>query len=115
MSKYVYPEGCREISGFGGGYEDMCRSMVILGMEWLEANPEAKPEFKQFKNVYGVTTDENEDMENLQKAMMAKDDGVTGAMMQASTNHVLFAHKNGWETYIEKMLEKEKDEQNSNN
>jgi hypothetical protein len=106
---YNYTEKCREISGFGGGYEDACRKMVIAGMEWLDAHKEANPTFEQFKNIYGLTTGENEDMKKMQDAMNAVvDDGCSGAMMQASTNHVLYAYKNGWDKYISEMENQQK-------
>jgi len=108
---FVYPEGSREISGFGGGYEEACRNMVVAGMEWLKENPDANPTFKQYKNVYGITADENTDMKNMQNTMNeAIGNEASGAMMQASTNHVLYAHKNGWEKYIEEMTEKEEED-----
>lgn len=104
MSKYQYTEKCREVSGFGGGYEDACRKMVQTGMEWLDKHKEANPTFDQFKNVYGLTTNENDDMKDMQSAMNeAISNGASGAMMQVSTNHVLYANKNGWEKYISEM------------
>lgn len=104
MSKYQYTEKCREVSGFGGGYEDACRKMVQTGMEWLDKHKEANPTFDQFKNVYGLTTNENDAMKDMQSAMNeAISNGASGAMMQVSTNHVLYAHKNGWEKYISEM------------
>jgi hypothetical protein len=104
MSKYQYTEKCIEVSGFGGGYEDACRKMVQTGMEWLDKHKEANPTFDQFKNVYGLTTNENDDMKDMQSAMNeAISNGASGAMMQVSTNHVLYAHKNGWEKYISEM------------
>ena len=102
--EYKYTEHCREISGFGGSYENACRTMVIEGMKYLEQNKGADPSFDQFKKVFGITTNENEDMKLLQKAMLNSIGGdCTGAMMQACTNHVLFAYKNGWDNYIKKM------------
>ena len=104
---YKYTDKCQEISGFGGDYEDACRKMVIAGMEWLDAHKEANPAFKQFENVYGLTSEENDDMKKMQSAMNAVvDDGCSGAMMQACTNHVLYAHKNGWDKYISELMEK---------
>jgi hypothetical protein len=108
---YKYTETCREISGFGGGYEDACRNMVIAGMEWLDSHKDANPTFDQFQNIYGLTTNENADMESMQSAMnKVIDDGASGAMMQASTSHVLYALKNGWEKYIEEMEKVVKDD-----
>lgn len=105
MSKYTYKNIEREISGFGGGYEKSCRNMVIAGMEWLDAHPEAKPTFKQYANVYGITAEENNDMEAMQAAMLRVCDDCTGAMMQACTNHVLKAREVGWEEYTRLMNE----------
>lgn len=111
MSKYVYPEGLDVISGFGGSYETACQKMVVSGMEWLDANKEANPTFDQFKNIYGLTANENKDMELMQTHMNeAIDKGASGAMMQACTNHVLFASKNGWDKYIEEITKKETEE-----
>jgi len=108
MKKFKYTEKCREISGFGGGYEKGCRKMVIAGMKWFEANPDAKPIFKCFKDVYGIILDENDDARNLMNAMnKAVDDGCSGAMMQATVSHVRYAHQFGWDNYICEM-EKEK-------
>lgn len=104
MKKYTYPEGIDVISGFGGGYEDACQKMVIAGMEWLDEHKEANPTFDQFKNIYGLTTNENEDMEAMQKHMNeAIGNEASGAMMQACTNHILYANKNGWEKYISEV------------
>jgi hypothetical protein len=103
---YTYTEKCREISGFGGGYEKACRDMVIAAMNWMDEHPNADPTFSQYKNITGLTVDENEDMLAMQKVMFNAAGGdCTGAMMQYSTNHALFAHKNGWDKYIEKMEE----------
>jgi len=40
-SKYKYTDDMGEISGFGGGYEQTCRNMVIAGIESFESSPEA--------------------------------------------------------------------------
>lgn len=99
-----------EISGFGGGYEKACREMVVAGLEWLDQNPKAIIDYKEYKNVYGLTTEETPDCEKLQKIMnKAIDDEVSGAMMQACLGHVMYAHKNGWETYKQKMEEKDEE------
>lgn len=109
MSKYSFDNIKREISGFGGGYEETCRKMVVAGMEFFDENPTAKVTFKQYKNITGMTTDENDDCKKLQAVMLkASGDDCTGAMMQACLNHVMYAHVNGWEKYTEEMNKKEK-------
>ena len=96
MTKYNYTDDMDEISGFGGGYESTCRAMVIAGLNWWDENPQADPKWGEYKNIYGITTDENEDAKAMQHVMLeaAKDD-CTGAMMQATMSHVMFAHKSG--------------------
>lgn len=107
---YQYTKECDEISGFGGDYENACRTMVITGMQWLDEHPGSNPTFDEFENVYGMTTNENDDMKTMQEAMNKSiGDEATGAMMQACTNHVLAARKLGWNEYIKKMEEEDEE------
>lgn len=103
-NKYQYSENSREISGFRGGYEETCRKMVIAGVEWFDKNPKANPKFKEYKNIYGIISEENPEAKSLTDTMFeASGNECTGAMMQACVNHCLFAAKNGWEKYMEEM------------
>jgi len=107
MTRYQYTSEMQEISGFGGGYEDMCRQMVVAGCVWLDAHPEADPKFHGFKGIYGIIDEDNEDAKELTKAIVAPCNGdCTGAMHQAAVSHVLFIRKNGWDKYVEEMSEK---------
>ncbi len=103
-TNYVYPKG-DFISGFGAksDYELACQKMVIAGATYLDQTPDSKPSFDQYKNIYGITTNENEDMKALQKVMLDAVKDCSGAMMQACTNHVLYIHKNGWNKYIKEI------------
>ncbi len=102
-----YTDDMREISGFGGGYEDMCRQMVLAGLDWLDANPTADPKFRSYSNIYGVIDEENDDAKALTAAIVAPSKGdCSGAMHQAVVYHVLFIKKNGWEKYCEEMRKK---------
>ena len=102
--KYIYSKMSQEISGFGGDYEEACRTMVIEGMKWLDLNPDADVSYDQFNNVYGLTANESNDCKILQDTMDAAiGGGCSGAMMQAALGHVMFAHTNGWDAYMEKM------------
>lgn len=106
MSKYSYNEGSREISGFGGSYEEACRKMVIAGMEWWDEHPEADVRWQEAKNIRGIQFNESEDCKAMQKHMSeAVGDDATGAMMQYTCNHVLAARRLGWDGYMEKMKE----------
>lgn len=103
MSKYQFNENMKEISGFGGEYEAMCRKMLVAALEWLDANPEASPQYKGYKDVYGVLADDNADAKALSKAATSVTEGATGAMHQAVITHALFIRKNGWEKYVAEM------------
>jgi len=108
MANYQYTEDMGEISGFGGGYEQACRDMVLAGLKWLEENPDADPKFQGYKNVFGLILDDNDDAKALTKVMLAAcKEGATGAMHHASVSHVMFISKNGWEEYCKKMRERE--------
>ena len=110
QGKYKFTGDMGEISGFGGGYEQTCRNMVIAGVEWLDAVPDAAPIFKVFKEVYGLIAEDNEDAKELTKAVVAAADGdCTGAMHQAAISHCLFIRKNGWEKYVEEMSKPDDD------
>lgn len=110
MNKFTYTKKCSEISGFGGGYEKACRNMVIAGMKWLDKNPKAKIEFSSYQNIYGVVTDLSSDCKKMREAMLKVNDGCSGAQMQASLNHIMYAHKNGWKNYIKESEKRRKEE-----
>lgn len=102
--KYYYTEKCKEISGFGGGYEATCRKMVIAGMNWFDKHKKANPKVQTFEGIMGLSIPKNNSAKELEKVMLeASGNDCTGAMMQACTNHVFYAMKNGWDKYIEEM------------
>ena len=106
MSKYVYTDDMREISGFGDGYEQCCRAMVVAGLEWLDAHPEAKPEFHGFRGIYGLLMEDNDDAKALSRVMVDAGDalgGATGAQHQATVLHVLQIREKGWDWYVAEM------------
>lgn len=108
--KYDYSKVNREISGFGGGYEKACRKMVVAGLKWWDAHPNADVSYKEYKNIYGLTTGESDDCKKMEEAMLKVVNDCSGAMMQAAKSHIMFIHKNGWEKYVEEMnkVEEEK-------
>lgn len=121
MSKYQITDEIGEISGFIAArgeenrpYEEACRSLVRYGCEWLDAHPDAMPEFQVFQNISGLILEDNEDAKTMCKHMCDSliaehggDErwGPTGAQMQWAINHALFIKKNGWDKYVEKMKE----------
>lgn len=108
-----------EISGFGGSYEDGCRAMVLAGIHWLDEHPESKPEFKGYKEVFGLISENNNDAMSLTKAIMnarvmmdGKEvrcgDECTGAMHHAAINHCMRYKQVGWDEYVVEMTERKK-------
>lgn len=123
MTERKWTDDMGEISGFGGSYEEGCRAMVLAGIKWLEENPDKKPEFVGYKGIYGIIKEENDAAKEMTKAMMDAEvfmeeegkmvrcgDHATGAMHQATVNHALRAHANGWEWYCEQMRKREEND-----
>lgn len=94
-----------EISGFGGGYEDVCQNMLEAGVNWLDANPDARPEGHGFKNIYGIFEVTNDDGLALEKVVLeASGNEATGAMMQAVMQRLLQIRDIGWDQYKAEIL-----------
>lgn len=104
MANYKYTPDMKEISGFGGGYEATCREMVIAGLEWLDNNPQAKPEFSGYEGVFGIVKEDNNDAKLLTEAVVkAGGDDITGAMHHGSIRTILWIKQFGWPAYVKKM------------
>lgn len=111
QTKYLFTPDMGEISGFGGGYEQTCRNMLAAGLEWLDSNPKAEPQFSGFKGVYGILNEDNADAKALGKTIVeASGNDCTGAMRQAVLSHCMFIRKNGWDRYCEEMRKREPEE-----
>ncbi len=115
----AWDESMGEISGFGGGYEAVCRAMVLAGIAWIDQHPQAEIIFGGFKNVFGLVTEENEDAKALTAAMMdapvpgvqaRAGDDATGAMHHAAVQHCLAYKRLGWDEYVRQLVAREKTE-----
>lgn len=105
---YEFTPEMGEISGFGGSYEEACRSMLRAGMEWLDEHSEADPKFHGFKGVYGVIEEDNDDAKALSAAVTSSVPNCTGAMHQAVVSACLFIRVRGWDEYVRQMSKREK-------
>lgn len=119
LGKREFGAEMHEVSGFGGGYEGACRTMVLAGLAWLEKHTEADLQFSGYENVYGVINANTPDGEAMIKAMVAAaevygkehgEGGVTGAMVQATITHALTAGRLGWEGYVAEMVKPAKEQ-----
>lgn len=102
-----------EISGMGEGYEAQCRRMLDAAIDWHNQNPDKDPSVSTLKNVYGLTKNENEAAEELEKYILDNIPGndCTGAMMQAVLGHYFFIRNNGVEKHREELVNYRKKEQ----
>lgn len=97
-----------EISGFGGGYESTCRAMVLAGIEWIDSHPDADPQFKGSRAIFGIIIEDNNDAKALTEAILAPAKGeATGAMHHAAVGHVLAYKRLGWDEYVRQLRERE--------
>ena len=104
-----WTEDMGEISGFGGSYEGACRVMVLAGIDWFEQNKESNPRFGEYENVTGIIDANNDAAKAMVKHMIDAADayakecgdggGVTGAMVQYTVHHAMYAFREGWEKY----------------
>lgn len=101
--KYQHSPDMGEISGFGGGYEEMCQRMLDAGLRWLDEHPDSDPQFGGFKGVFGLITETNDDARALNEAVLAVCRDCTGAMHQAVIQRCLYVKANGWEKYCAEL------------
>lgn len=105
MTEHSFTDKMGEISGFGGTYEEGCRTMLLAGLEWWDKHKCGQEvKFSSFQGVYGLINEETEAAKELTDYMNnAINKEATGAMMQACVNHLFFIVKNGWDKYVEEM------------
>ena len=95
-----------DLSGFGGGYEDMCQRMLWRGVAYLsEARPLAEiwDGATESPGIYGVMSTAGEGLKALEAAIMNPGDDVTGAMHQCVMGHLRYIHQNGLDGWREFM------------
>ncbi len=120
--KKEWSDDMGEISGFGGGYEAVCRAMTLAGIAWIDEHPDCDLQYKGFKNVYGIVMEDSPDCKEFEKAMMDAPvmldgkqlqkrvgDDCTGAMHHAAVSHCLAYKRLGWDEYRKQLTEREKD------
>lgn len=89
-----------DISGFGGGYEQACQTMLTQGLKWLADNYEPnKVRYGGYENVFGLLTAQNDFSKELDKAICQGVDA-TGAMHHAVIQHIIHILKDGYEGWL---------------
>lgn len=95
-----------ELSGFGGGYEDMCQRMLWRGVGYLsEVRPpvEMWDSATEFRDIYGVMVTDGAALKAIEAAIIKPGEDCTGAMHQCVMGHLRFIHKNGIERWREEL------------
>jgi len=101
--------GIVDISGFGGGYEATCQSMLQKGFEWLETHKKAKLKGHTYDHIYGIFEPDSKDAEEL-SSVVTKGFDCTGAMHQAVMSHLFYIWQNGLDKW-KKEVKKKRDEE----
>lgn len=109
--KYQWDDKMDEISGMGDTYEEVCRFMLLKGLEFIDSKGnDFNPKFGGIENVYGIYNDKNEDAKALSDYVtklpiqyFGERSGPSGAMHQAVCSSLLWIMANGWEKYKEEM------------
>lgn len=103
---YRHTADMGEISGFGGGYENMCQNMLEAGVIWLEQHKNADLKGHTYKNVFGLFNADSEDAKALEIAVLVPTDGeATGAMVHAVMSRLFYIAKNGWNAYCKECID----------
>jgi hypothetical protein len=104
--KYVYPDGCCELSGFHGRYEALCREMVIRGLKYIEYNNITLPMTKSNDNEnLPIVDTESKKFKKLTNIIIGKDDP-SFAMVNKALQHIniITRYKWSWDKYILMLL-----------
>lgn len=96
--KYEYTKDMRELSGFGGSYEETCRRMAVAGAIWLDMHP---GELARWRERYDHQDDPQ--YRAFKDAIAAVAPGCTGAMHGAAVSHACNIHFMGWDAYAAEM------------
>ena len=114
-AKYKYPVGVKESES--ERYEETCRFMISMGLNFLDKQKEdyptePEPKFGHIENVYGLTTSMNKNSEELRKHISWKVEdyfgeqfGPTGAMMQAVLSTIQWVMHHSWDEYMKDWKE----------
>ena len=98
-----------DISGFGGGYEAMCQTLLWRGIAYLaEVKPplEMWKDAKSYRGVYGILQTEGKDLTALEEAIIRPGDDVTRVMHQAVMEHLYAIHTNGLDGWLAEYIQK---------
>jgi len=98
-----------EISGFGGGYEQTCQTMLTRGLKWASEHDFHGLEYRGYEGVYGYLMAKTDAAKDLDRAMLADRLDATGAMHQTVVNHLLFIFHESYAKWLEQGADRQLD------
>lgn len=117
MSKYTEFDWPFEISGMGGGYEADCRYMTMVAVKWLRNNPTSVEAWVKAENTwkeknpdstYYPSTIYPKSYDDFDRAVTNACPECTGAMFGAAVSHARYIYANGWDNYVQSVLDARK-------
>jgi hypothetical protein len=104
MSSYRHTDDMGEISGFGGGYEELCQDMLEAGVKWLNEHPKPDLQGHSFSGIYGIMVADSDDARAMERAVLdAAKEEATGAMHHSVMSRLFWIARNGWDAYCAEL------------
>ena len=88
-----------EISGFGGGYEQTCQSMLTRALKWASEHDMNEVKYQGWEGVYGLYLAKSDAAKDLDRTMFEGLD-CTGAMHQSVVIHLMFIIRRGYAEWL---------------
>lgn len=96
-----------ELSGFGDGYEDLCRAMLRAGLQWLDDHPNVVV-IRGIDGVLGFAGgDPDDDVNGLLALLYEAGGSKTSVRMVEVVTHALgYVLDNGWPAFVVAMKQR---------
>ena len=111
---YCHTPDMGEISGFGGGYETTCQSMLAAGVAYISQHKVTPDQLKILTNpdVFGLAIPDSKHAKELEAAIAAAPgaEDCTGAMMHTVLMRCRYVAAHGWNQYCQELRNYEKEE-----
>lgn len=124
MTTYRHTPEMGEISGFGDHgdpqgrkYEEMCQDMLEAGVKWVMAHPDVDLSIRHSPQITGYFESNTPETKALEDAILAASydpetdrKEATGAMMHNVIMRVIYIAAQGWDKYVEQVMEPDHDD-----
>jgi hypothetical protein len=90
-----------DISGFGGGYEKACQTMLTRGLKWGSEHVVGELKYQGYEGVFGLLMAKGNAAKDLDRAILADRIDATGAMHQAVVENLMFIFNRGYVAWLQ--------------